>query len=194
MSSSWERLEDLFVGCATKDLEACGEVDPVLAAYRGEEALFLAWLRPFEKGCYDGPLIELLALAMPLDADRLALSIAARAWSLEDPIPPVTEDADLRQRILVVHVVDGAASPVRTASAIHPFDLGPEGVSWGEVQRFGPGEGWIPRALEVSIASRHQLQAPDSEIRKQAERVIDLGHKLYVAPDLNERLALAELR
>jgi hypothetical protein len=194
MPNRWEGLEVLLVELAGDDLEACGEVRPMLAAYRGEEALFLAAVRPFPKGHYDDPLIELLALAMPLEADRLALSIAARAWSLNDPIPPVTEDADLRQRILMLHVVDDTVSPLRSVTTIYPFDLGPDGVSWGRPHDPGPGKGWIPRALELCVQGRHRLPSSDREIRKQADRVIWLGHRLYLSPKLEERLAFAGLR
>lgn len=43
-------------------------------------------------------MIELLALAMALEADRLVFATAGRLTSLDDPIPPVTDGADLRQR------------------------------------------------------------------------------------------------
>ena len=187
MNNRWDDVEDLLVACAQDDLEDTGEVQPALVAFAGDALRFIAWLRPFAKGAYAEPLIELFALAAPLDADRLAVSVAGRAWSLEDPIPPVSADADLRQRILLLHRCDGASGTLRARSTLHAFDLTADGVAWGERHELGSGEGWIPRALEVAIRTRDRLRAPDAEIGRQARRVVELGHALHVAPDVAHR-------
>ncbi|MGH3666294.1 MAG: hypothetical protein ACRDU8_09470 [Egibacteraceae bacterium] len=184
MINRWEDLEELLVAEASEDLRDSGEVRPALSAFRGDDLLFLAWLRPFATGAYADPLIELCALAMPLDADRLALSISGRVWSLDDPIPPVTEGADLRQRALVVHVVDGAGDTLQSHSAIHPYDLSHGDVSWAEPRRLEGGDGWICGALEIAVRDRARLRADAGEIRKQAARVDRLGHELYLPPEI----------
>ena len=192
MDGRWEDAEQLLVQCAAGDLAAGGDIAPALVAFAGEHPRFLAWLRPFPAGGYRDPLIELLALAMPLDADRLMLSIAGRAWSMADPIPPVTSDADLRQRALVIHSVDGAQGRPRTGSVLHPFDV-PEGgdVRWGEARRLGAAEGWIVTALELAVRQRRRLPNALEDIRAQAERVVRLGHQLYLDPAVARHLALA---
>lgn len=190
MANRWEDVDELFVRSATDDLVQRGEIQPALAAFAGDRLRFLAWIRPFEKGAYHKPLIELYALAGPLDADRIAVSMPARAWSLKDPIPPVSADADLRQRVLVVHLVDGSHGRPRCSSILHPFEEGDEGPSWQEPQRLPGGEGWIFAATELAVTKRTSLRTSDREIRKQAIRVSRLGHDLYLATDLHDRLAL----
>jgi hypothetical protein len=88
----WDEVEQFMIAEAERDLEAGNEVRPCFAAFACEAPLVLAFLRPFPKGGYHDPLIELLALAAPLNADRLKLSLSGRAWSMDDPIPPVDPD------------------------------------------------------------------------------------------------------
>jgi hypothetical protein len=188
MANRWEDVEDLFLKTAEDDLLIDGVVQPALAAFAGDQLRFLAWLRWFPKGQYEEPFIELLSLAMPLDADRLAVSLSGRAWSLDDPIPPVTEDVDLRQRALVLHSVDGGRGRPRTTSVLRPFDLVDGRVEWGERLEQSNVAGWIPEALELSVRRRRRLATSVDEIRKQAERVVNLGHSLYLAPEVAARL------
>lgn len=194
MGNRWDEVEELMVKCAEADLEQSGEVAPALVAFSGQQLQFIAWLRSFEKGAYHDPVIELLALAMPLDVDRLALSLAGRAWSFDDPIPPVSEDADLRQRVLVLHFVDGAQGTPRPHSIVRAFDLGDGTVRWGEPRRLDGGQGWIFEALEVAVHRRARLRAPLSEIRTQAARVVELGHDLHLSPELARRFGVAPAR
>jgi hypothetical protein len=184
MPNRWEDAEELLVAAAADDLREEGEVQPALVAFAGASLRFIAWVRPFEKGAYHQPLTELFALAAPLDCDRLMLSVAGRVWSLDDPIPPVSADADLRQRVLLVHVVDAADGPSRAFSVLHPFDLGAAGPQWGERRVLTSGEGWIPGALEAIVNGREQLRAPVRDIARQAARVVRLGHDLYFPPDV----------
>lgn len=188
MGKRWEDMEQVFVQVAADDLETCGEVTPALAAFTGERLRFCAWLRPFAKGAYRDPLIELLALAVPLHADRLVFSIAGRVWSLDDPVPPVSADGDLRQRVLTLHVVDGAGDAVTSSSVLYPFDLAGRRVRWQEPRRLGAGEGWIPGALAAVVRERHRLRPGAADIGEQARRVVDLGHQLFLAEDILERL------
>ncbi len=189
MAERWEDVDQLFVRTATSDLEYEGQVRPCLVAFAGAALRFIAFVRPFAKGQYADPLIELLALAGPLDADRLALSISGRAWSMEDPIPPVTAGADLRQRALVCEFVDGAYGRPRSRSVLHPFEYGGEQVAWGErIELPGGAQGWVAEVLRVAVRDRRKLAAPIDEIRKQAERCVRLGHDLYLSPPVAERL------
>jgi hypothetical protein len=184
MANRWEDAEDLLVACAEDDLREEGTVQPALVAFAGASLRFVAWVRPFEKGRYAQPLTELFALAAPLDCDRLMLSMSGRAWSLDDPIPPVSREADLRQPVLLLYVVDGADPPTRRSGVMRPFDLGPDGPVWAERRVLGPGEGWIPQAMAAVVACRDRLRAPVEEIARQATRVARLGHDLHLPPDL----------
>lgn len=184
----WEDLEELFVRCAEDDLMRWGEVDPVYAAFRGTALQFLAWLRPFEKGAYADPLIELCALAMPLRSDRLALALTGRVWSMDDPIAPVTDEGDLRQRALVLTFVDGSAGRARLWTVLRPFDIEHGRVSWHDRQHLDGGEGWIGEALQTCVRKRRRLPADLAAMRSQAVRLIDLGHQLYLAENVAQRL------
>lgn len=187
----WDEMEQFMIAEAERDLEAGDEIRPCFTAFAGEAPLVLAFLRPFPKGGYHEPLIELIALAAPLEADRLKLSISGRAWSMDDPIPPVDPDfGDLRQRVLEIESVDGTAGRPRSASTLLPFDVVGGTVRWGETARLGSGEGWIPNALEVAVRKRHRFRASLDEIRRQAERCVTLGHLVALGPTVADRLCL----
>lgn len=189
MANRWEDVEELLLGAASDDLEDTGTVRPMFVAFAGAALRMVAWLRPFEKGEYHDAFIELFALASPLGSNRFAVSVSGRAWSLEDPIPPVCADGDLRQRIVALHLVDGAGAEVCNRSVIRPFELCEGRVTWGEPQEMGRAEGWISEALEVLATAEFGHGASDAEIARQAQRVVVLGHSLYLEPALHARLA-----
>lgn len=189
----WEEIEPWLVEEAERDLRAGDDAArPCLAAYRGEEPLFVAFLRQFAKGRYHDALIELLALAAPLRADRLAFSVTGRAWSLDDPIPPVTDGVDLRQQVLMVESADSSTGRVVSRSLLIPFDRSPgRGViTWGERQVHAGGCGWIPGALRMAVGREMHLrmEAHHADVVGQAVRVQRLGHLLAVGPGLAQRL------
>ncbi|CAN5138061.1 MAG: hypothetical protein H0V93_12360 [Euzebyales bacterium] len=188
----WHDVNDTLVALATGDLRRDGEVQPCMAAFAGDELLFFAFLRSFAKGAYADPIIELLALAAPLAADRVAISMGARAWSLDDPIPPVLPDAgDLRQRVLVITAVDAATGDGRSTGTVIPFSCDGGAVRWSPPAVDGEHhEGWICGALEVLISERHRMTAGVSEIRRQAERCERLGHELHLGAAAADRLGL----
>jgi hypothetical protein len=192
MADRWEDVEALLVSVAQLDIEEDVWVRPALVAFAGDHLRFMAWLRPHPKGEYHDPFTELLSLAMPLDADRLAVSISGRAWSLRDPIVPATRDVDLRQRVLIVYTVDGVGRRPRAAAALHPFEVADGGVVWQDRQELPGGEGWIPEVLELSVRERHRLRTTDGMIRSQADRVVRLGHDLHVSAEVAVRLARVE--
>lgn len=190
----WEDLDAFLMGEAAHDLEAGAEMArPCLAAYRGEAPCFIAFLRDFEKGEYADPMIELLALAAPLDCDRLALAISGRAWSFDDPIPPVTDDVDLRQRVLVIERADASRGRSRSTSLVVPYDDPVPGqpVRWHEPRDLGASEGWISGALALAVSTkyRREMRAPLGDIAAQAARVDLLGHDVWFAREVHDRLA-----
>ncbi|QBI20928.1 hypothetical protein ER308_15990 [Egibacter rhizosphaerae] len=190
----WEHVEELLLGEADADLQEAGEVGPAVAAFTGEEPLLLAFLRPFERGAHLDAVVEVAALAVPLGANRIALSIGARAWSLDDPMPPVVPGVgDLRQRAVTVYRVDASRDETHQRSVLWPVEVGPGSVSWGEpfVEEGPPGQsvvGDLPNAL-VALAEGSVSASPE-DVRAQAARCATLGHDLYLAPEGERRLGL----
>lgn len=191
MTNRWEDAEQLLIAAATDDLREGGEVEPALVAFAGAALRFVAWLRPFTRQAYHDPLIELLALAVPLDCDRLMLSISGRVWPMDHP-PPVDADGDRRQHAVVIQAVDAANGPSTSWSALYPVTCAADGApALGPRWEPGPAEGWISEALGAAVAQRQQLCASWAEIAAQAARVETLGHKLYVPPDVMTLIAQA---
>lgn len=188
---TWNDVEPFLLDGAAEDLAVGPAIQPCFVAFRGDVALFFAILRDFAKGEYQEPMIELLALAGGLGADRLAVSFGGRAWSWHDPIPPVLPDGgDLRQRVLVLTFVDAAAAAVRRTSTVVPYDVHDGRVIWGEPLRHEAGEGWITEAMTVAVQRRDELTAATADVRAQALRCQELGHSLGLSPATMNELRL----
>lgn len=186
----WEERWAYFLDEARRDLTSGEEVRPCLVVLAGEERLFLAFVRSFGRGGLYDAVVELLALAGALGADRLALSLPGRAWSLQDPVAPVVPGvADLRQRVLVIEESDGTAGAPRGCTLAIPYDVEDGVVRWGEPLGGGQWVGSLAGALAGTIAARQRLRASDREVRRQAQRCVAAGHLLAVGPTLADRLA-----
>lgn len=186
-SPCWADQPHLLRDLAIADLEGGGDVLPSLIAFSGEQALFLATLRPFGKGGHREPIIEVGAVAVGLNADRLLLSLSGRAWSTVDPIPPVLGNGeDLRQRVITLHDADGTADPATVTTSVIPFDVD---SATGRVTTGPPlvctdGHGWVPRALSLMVVSDHQPEVSIDGIGAQIQRCERLGHRLAWSVDL----------
>lgn len=199
-TDSWDTVADAIRAGAQVDLEAGAPGGLYLAAAAGADGLFLATSRPFPKGGYADPVIELGSLAVVLGADRVAIGVTGRAWSLDDPIPPVSDEGDLRQRVLTTILADGHGhlDPVVT-TATWPFELVGHEVSWGERLELGPPEGWLAGAATLLLTGRAELlaTATPQRVRDQFERCLKLGHDIGITaagavrlfPQLAEDLA-----
>lgn len=185
----WKDREAFLLNEASRDLEAGREVRPCFLAMAGECPLFVALLRAYDRGDHLGPLIELIALAAPLDADRLVVSLTGRAWSLHDPVVPMVPGVgDLRQRVLLIEEVDGTRGRPTSCSSATPYDLDGGTVRWGEPIRQAGETGLVSAALALAVRRRGRLQAGDDQIREQAERCLRLGHALALAGPVRDRL------
>jgi len=185
----WEERQEFLMEEAAFDLECGVDVRPGFVAFAGPELLFVAFLRSFLKGHHMDAVIELLALAAPLDADRLAMSIGARAWSLDDPIPPVLPGVgDLRQRVLVIEEVDGSTGRPRARSVAHPWTLEKGHVRWSEPLESTEMMSPLSQTLQLAVRRRRQLATDTTSIRAQAERCARLGHLIALAEPVNDRL------
>lgn len=184
--TTWDQLPRLHRWYAELDAP---DPRPHLVGFAGDTALLLVGLRPFGPGEARGPLVEALALALPLGADRVSIALPGRAWSLDDPVPPVVPGADLRQRVLTQITVDAhGAGPPRTTTSLHPFSESTDdgALVWDEVVHPGPVEGWIPDALRTLLEHRGDavLHATSEQLVAQAERLHDLGHEVLVPDDV----------
>lgn len=182
---------ELLRAGADLDLRIDGEATPRFVAAEGDEPVFFAEIRPFAKGGYHRPLIELMALALPLGADRVAVGITGRLSSLEDPIPPVIDGVgDLRQRALVLELVDGHGQRATNRSVITPFDLLDGDVVWGEPFEPGPAEGWISQALTVMVDERDRVRMTEEDVRFQMDRCLALGHDISLEDEVADRFGI----
>ncbi len=172
----WTDQPRMLADLAGLDLEDGSDVRPTLVAFRGDDPLLLATIRPFARGEHHQPIIEVVALALGLGARRMALSLAGRAWSTRDPLPPVVEGVgDLRERVVVVHTVDAEVIPTQVRSLVHP--VGPDGLDEPVVD--AGAVGWVPDVL------RHAAEAPvmpEGELLTQVARCEALGHQLAWGP------------
>lgn len=179
----WSRLDELHRWLAELDAP---DPAPHLLGYRGPALLTMIRLRPFDPGAYQGPLVEALALALPLGADRISVALAGRAWSLDNPVPPVAPGADLRQRVLTQVTVDGHGDErPQLRMTLHPFDTATAagGILWRSPIDPGPGEGWIPDALVTLVAARHDVGGGDPtapQLGRQVRRLEELGHEVVL--------------
>lgn len=169
---AWSDQVGVLTQFAKYDLHHGHGIKPILIAFKGEQPLFIAVLRPFDRGEHRDPIIEVGAIAMGLGADRIILSLEALVWSLDDPIPPVCEEGDLRQPVLVIHEITEAGE----RTLITPFT----GTEFGETVVIGTvtvldGYGWVP------IALRMMVNAPPSDAEHvvyQIQRCSALGHTI----------------
>jgi hypothetical protein len=194
---TWDEVPDTLLALAACDLDDGGPPLPRLVAHRGDVALGLAELRPFGPGEVLHPVIELLALFLPLGADRVCLALPGRVWSLDDPIVPVLEEEgiDLRQRAVTLGSVDGHDGPARTEAGLHPFTLDDVG-EWGWGPSLGPDERCeapFLDAMRVLLDARHDLPVAPAERIRQLERVVGLGHALALAPIAARELGLTSM-
>lgn len=188
----WADQPTLLLDLAINDLEQGIGILPSLIAFRGEEALVLATLRSFDKGSHHDPIIEVATLAAVLGADRLVVSLGGRAWSMDDPIPPVLPDGpDLRQPVVVIHQVDASVDPPLISSTIQPYDLAEIAddlaVLRGTPVTVADGTGWVPRVL-LTVATACQGPHDDTDLLTLASRCERLGHRLAWSPSVGARL------
>lgn len=171
-------FEELARSLAELDVHGGDEPRHRLLAYAGQEPLLVIDLRPFPPGGIEPPLVEAVAGALAIGADRLATALPGRAWSLDDPVVPVADDVDLRQRVLLCTTARAGAG---TRSWLLPFDVRGDEVRWqGAVAEDGDCEGWVPHALQVAVDA--DWTADPDAAAEQLERCSLLGHDVLLAP------------
>jgi hypothetical protein len=188
--------EPLLLRLLADDIQDGRGLASTLLAFAGDRPLCVVRLRPHEAGEVVSALLEILALLLPLGADRIVLALPGRVWSAEDPIAPVTDEVDLRQPV-VVHVdADAHGGPCRVRVRLRPFDVDERGRCWWqeEVDPEGPLDAPLVAALQVLLDRRHDLEGTDrsgAQVAAQFGRVLLLGHEVLLAPPTVEALIAA---
>lgn len=173
----------------------------MVVAHRGPDPLFLALLRPYPKGSHIACLEEIISLATPLGADRIAFCSTGKAWSMADPVPPVCDAGDLRQRVIIVSV--GDASPEFGKAGINTSYLWPlEECLAGESPSvldggIGPLHVLLTEAATAGKAIRDAQPAPWEDnrcLREGAKRLLELeatGHTIMsLGPKLEHTMGV----
>lgn len=149
----------------------------ILVGLAGDDELVRIDLRRAGRDGQWDVLVEALALALPLGCDRVSITLPGRAWSWDDPIPPVLDGVgDLRQRVYVEVRGDGTATPPRMTSHLHPFRIGHHCLTWGDPVDPGDGIGWVQEMLRAGLLGRHELTATPDRLEAQAVRLVLRGH------------------
>jgi hypothetical protein len=190
----WEDVESELLDLATLDLLVGSDPRPTLAAFIGDRPLAMVGLRPFAPGEALQALIEVLALLLPLGADRLAFAAPARAWSTEDPIPAVCDDGDLRQRVVLLVIVDGHGQPCRLTTSVHPFSVTADGPGWlAPLRPAETPESPVATAMTLLVDARDELDdmGDAHKLAVQFGRVLLLGHDVALSDTVAADLAAA---
>lgn len=188
---AFSQCTTLLRGFAADDLDLGMSPQPTLLAYENERPLATVMLRPFGDGQVVEAVLEVLALLMPLGTDRIVVSLPGRAWSAQDPIVPVTPDADLRQPVLLICVADGTQVPAALSVSLHGIELDAAGWRWdGSVEAQDELDAPLIDVLRLLLDARNRLfdPPPDLRIAAQFGRVLLRGHEVHLSALATERL------
>jgi hypothetical protein len=184
----WEDARTDLLALAAADLDAAATPAPTLLAFGGDDALAVVSLRPFERDELVQALLEVLALLLPIGADRVAVSLPGRAWRLDEPVAPVAPDLDLRRPVVVVTTADASQGPCTTTTTVHPVHVDDDGWRWlGGFDAGADDDDGAPAvaAMRLLLDARGELSsgvAPDPRLAAQLGRVLLLGHVLALSP------------
>jgi hypothetical protein len=192
--STWDEAPGYLLELANRDLAASPVPLPSVVAFAGDRPMAVGVLRPFDGGGPVPALIELLALLLPLGVDRVALTLTGRAWSAEDPVPPVCDDGDLRQPVLVLVTADASHGPCTLTSELRAIQPDGDAAQGWRLSEALTGdelpEAPLVDALRILLDHRDELEdgTSDQALLTQLGRILLLGHALVLAPEPAERL------
>jgi hypothetical protein len=169
---NWDEVEGWLRDRAHEDVLERGAIRPTLVAFAGARPLLIAGFRPFGPAQGAAALHELLAVALPLGADRLAVSFGGWSRVIDDP-------ARATREILLIAVAEGGLRPVPRCT-LTPFDHHGYDVVWGQQITSDSAAGWLVRALAGALAGAPAAVAAD-DVVAQAQRCLALGHELLIA-------------
>lgn len=170
-----DRLAAVVAWCEI-DHELDGAPLPRLLGYVEDELVVIIDLRPFPSGGFESAFGEAAAAVLGMGCTGVVAAMAGRAWSLDDPIPPVVDMIDFRQRVVTVTAVRRGDPP---ELVILPFELPDADLRW--LPRVGPrrDDSWIGQGLDVAVTTG--LGATVDEAADQLARCIRLGHRVAIA-------------
>jgi hypothetical protein len=179
---AWEEVVDTLLALAACDLDDGGPPVPRLAAFRGDDALTISTLRPFTPDGALDAVVELLALFVPLGADRVALALPVR-----DPGTPAgAHRGEVDLYVGTVDARDGLARGTGASHALRRDEVGEWG--WGPPRPAAGLDGATMGPVAVILDARDELLRSPWELRPQLERVLRLGHGLALSPAAAEAL------
>lgn len=186
----WDDAANLLLSLEEEALATDVPPTPLLLAYAGDAAIATVRLRPFPSGGLLDALIEVLSLLLHLGVDRVALALPGRAWSLDDPIPPVSDEVDLRVPVVVLALADAHDGPCQLTTRIHPYRPA-EGFD-GPLAPDERPEAPALEALTLLLDNRGDLAVePDLRVAAQLARLLLRGHLVALEPGAAARLELA---
>lgn len=204
-STTWPGAVDLLHHLASEDLRSDGVLRPVLLAFRGRQLLVGIVLRAPSSAEREEPLVEALALSLPLGADRLAVLAGGRTWPTPGSLPPQPGPASdgtagAKRAALVLRVDGHGPGPVDGSCVLLPYACHGHGrhrsVQWlprAEIAELGTG--WIATLLPRALTARGRLaRVPALEVGRQGLRLRRLGHGLLLPEPTDGSPVLAALR
>ena len=178
----WNDVEEWLRDVAGHDVAATGGVRPTLVAFAAHRPLLMVRCRGFAPG--DGPaaLREMLDIAVPMGADRVAVSFGGTAQTDGGGVSAVAggPDATVRE-ILLIAVAERSDDSVDLRCALHPLEPGGCGRA---ARSTGPDPvgGWLAWMLTDALAGAPAVPRPAAVIAARVTQSITLGHELHV-PD-----------
>lgn len=182
----WEDVEWWLRHLAADDLRTTDSVRPTLVAFAGRRPLLLVRCRAFAAGEGAAAVREILDIAVPLGADRIAMSFGGSARRLDGPArSPAHDDPAVTCDVVVIAVTQRGDDEVDTRCTLHFVRRGRTGPVIAPPHHTSPVGGWLRATLAEALAARPATPPSPEVIAAQAVHSITLGHELHV-PDGQE--------
>lgn len=178
---NWDDVEAWLRSVAEDDRSHDGCIRPTLVAFATHRPLLMVRCRAFAAGEGAAALREILDIALPLGADRIAMSFGGRAWKVDGHARPRDDRSTLRE-ILLIAVAQRSSGGVDLRCALHEIERARCGPAIERSSDTHPVAGWLPRMLTAALAAPPAEPASREVIAARAVHSITLGHELHV-PD-----------
>lgn len=178
---NWDDVEAWLRHVAEDDMRHDGCIRPTLVAFATHRPLLMVRCRAFAAGEGATALREILDIALPLGADRIAMSFGGRAWKVDGDARPRADRSTLRD-ILLIAVAERHDEGVALHCTLHEIECARCGPAIERSSDTHPVAGWLPRTLTSALAARTGVSASREVIAARAVHSITLGHELHV-PD-----------
>jgi hypothetical protein len=178
----WNDVDAWLRDVADHDLAATGGVRPTLVAFAAHRPLLMVRCRAFAPVDGAAALREMLDIAVPMGADRVAVSFGGTARTDGGEVGTPTRGLDARvSEILLIAVAERMDGGVDLRCALHPLGRG----GYGRAARStgpDPVGGWLARMLTDALAVAPVVPLPPAVIAARVTHSITLGHEPHL-PD-----------